>query len=170
MDLVCGTCFRGWVDARNVVAPSLGQRENQLRERARVDVELARMEKLARQRLADLTSSIQTGPLEARKALETLVAGPLQFTPVQTTEGKRYRITGELALESMFAGESEVLGGVPLASPAGQIRDLAGSSGPPDGAAKGSAGVLLCNVAELNPSFRLRRPRRTTASPPASAR
>lgn len=64
-----------------------------------LDVELARMEKAARQRLADLATSIQAGPLEARKALETLVAGPLQFTPVQTTEGKRYRITGELALE-----------------------------------------------------------------------
>jgi site-specific DNA recombinase len=84
-----------------------------------LDVELARMEKLARQRLAELATSIQTGPLEARKALETLVAGPLQFTPVQTTEGKRYRVTGELALESMFAGESGVLGGVPSASPRG---------------------------------------------------
>lgn len=92
-----------------------------------LDGELARMEKLARQRLADLATSIHAGPLEARKALETLVAGPLQFTPVQTTEGKRYRITGELALESMFASASGVLGGVPSASPTGRVQLGAGN-------------------------------------------
>jgi len=61
------------------------------------------MEKLAHERLADLASSVQAGPLEARKELETLVTGSLQFTPGQTTEGKLYPVTGELALESMSA-------------------------------------------------------------------
>ncbi|HRI70877.1 MAG TPA: recombinase family protein, partial [Polyangium sp.] len=47
-----------------------------------LDVELTRMEKLARQRLAEVATSIDKCPLDARKALETLVARPLQFTPV----------------------------------------------------------------------------------------
>jgi hypothetical protein len=45
------------------------------------------------------------------------------------------------------------------ASPAGHVRDLADSGAPPDGTAKRSAGVLLCNVSELNPAFRVRRRR-----------
>src|SRR5262249_23286297 len=33
-------------------------------------------------------------PDEARKALETLLSGPLRFTPVELPEGERYRVEG----------------------------------------------------------------------------
>ncbi|MDI1484712.1 recombinase family protein [Polyangium sp. y55x31] len=84
-----------------------------------LDLEIGRMEREARKRIEHLDAVMQRNPLEARKALETLVTGPLLFTPIETSAGKRYRIEGELALEALFVIETTSSGGVPSASPAG---------------------------------------------------
>ncbi|MGK3981380.1 hypothetical protein WMF38_57815 [Sorangium sp. So ce118] len=56
-----------------------------------LDLEVRRLEKEARQRLGDLRAMLERNPEEARKALETILGGPLRFTPIETPEGKRYR-------------------------------------------------------------------------------
>ncbi|WP_437322194.1 hypothetical protein [Sorangium sp. So ce394] len=58
-------------------------------------------------------------PEEARKALETILGGPLRFTPIETPEGKRYRIEGVVALEAVVAVEGNEARAVQAASPAG---------------------------------------------------
>ncbi|WP_437627956.1 hypothetical protein [Sorangium sp. So ce1151] len=58
-------------------------------------------------------------PEEARKALETILGGPLRFTASETPEGKRCRIEGVVALGAVVAVEgSEARAGL-AASPAG---------------------------------------------------
>jgi hypothetical protein len=65
------------------------------------------MEKEAKRRAEEFTEIMGRNPEEARKALESLLTGPLRFTPVQEPEGKRFRIEGSLALESLFLTERE---------------------------------------------------------------
>lgn len=66
---------------------------------------MRRLEKQARARLEDFRGLMGRNPAEARKALETLLHGPLRFTPVETAEGKRYRVEGEVGLEAMLVQE-----------------------------------------------------------------
>ncbi|UQA57063.1 recombinase family protein [Polyangium aurulentum] len=84
-----------------------------------LDLEVRRMEREARKRLEDLRGMLQRNPEEARKALETILGGPLRFTPVETPEGKRYRIEGVVALEAVVAVEGDQARAVQVASPAG---------------------------------------------------
>lgn len=68
--------------------------------------ELRELEQELRERFAEFDAAIMAAsPVEARRALETLLDGPLRFLPVETDEGKRYRVEGELALEPMRATE-----------------------------------------------------------------
>ncbi|WP_437948612.1 hypothetical protein WME98_49860 [Sorangium sp. So ce296] len=62
---------------------------------------------------------LERSPEEARKALETILGGPLRFTPIETPEGKRYRIEGAVALEAVVAVEGNKARAVQAASPAG---------------------------------------------------
>ncbi|WP_437994738.1 recombinase family protein [Sorangium sp. So ce185] len=84
-----------------------------------LDLEVRRLEKEARQRLGDLRAMLERNPEEARKALETILGGPLRFTPIETPEGKRYRIEGVVALEAVVAVEGNKARAVQAASPAG---------------------------------------------------
>jgi len=70
-----------------------------------LDLEVRRLEKQARSRIEDFRALMGRNPDEARKALETLLNGPLRFTPIETPEGKRYRVEGEVGLEAMLAVE-----------------------------------------------------------------
>lgn len=63
-----------------------------------LDLEVRRLEKQVRARLADLQALMERNPEEARKVLETLLNGPLRFTPVETPEGKRCRVEDEVGL------------------------------------------------------------------------
>ena len=60
------------------------------------------MEKEARRRVEAFADLMTRNPDEARSTLETLLAGPLRFGPVQELEGKRFKIEGAIALESVF--------------------------------------------------------------------
>lgn len=82
-------------------------------------LEVRRLEKEARQRLGDLRGMLERNPDEARKALETILGGPLRFTPIETPEGKRYRIEGVVALDAIVAVEGDHSRAVQGASPAG---------------------------------------------------
>ena len=70
-----------------------------------LDKEVRRMEKEARRRLDDLKNLLERNPAEARKVMETVLDGPLTFTPIRTQEGPRYEIRGPLSLVELFAIE-----------------------------------------------------------------
>jgi site-specific DNA recombinase len=84
-----------------------------------LDLAVRRLEREARHRLGDLRAMLERNPEEARKALETILGGPLRFTPIETPEGKRYRIEGVIALEAVVAVEGDRARVVQGASPAG---------------------------------------------------
>lgn len=84
-----------------------------------LDLEVRRLEKEGRRRLGDLRAMLERNPDEGRKALETILGGPLRFTPIETPEGKRYKIEGVVALETVVAVESKPTRAIQEASPAG---------------------------------------------------
>jgi hypothetical protein len=49
---------------------------------------------------------LDRNPGEARTALEALLAGPLSCAPIESPEGKRYAITGKIAVGSLFTIDS----------------------------------------------------------------
>ena len=59
-----------------------------------LDLEVRRLEKESRTRLREFQTLLTRNVAEGRKALEALLDGPLRFTPVQTKDGRRYRISG----------------------------------------------------------------------------
>jgi hypothetical protein len=67
---------------------------------------MANIDTLARERLRDLVAMMQRHPAAARNAIEAIVAGPLQFVPIATGQGKRYRIEGPMASGDMAVTES----------------------------------------------------------------
>jgi hypothetical protein len=71
-----------------------------------INLETRRLEKEARRRLTELRGLLDRNPEEARTALEALLAGPLSCAPIETPEGKRYAITGKIAVGSLFTIES----------------------------------------------------------------
>jgi site-specific DNA recombinase len=64
-----------------------------------LDLEIRRLEKEARERLRDLRSLLGRHPDRAREVLEALLTGPLVFQPIETAEGKRYRVEAEASLD-----------------------------------------------------------------------
>jgi DNA invertase Pin-like site-specific DNA recombinase/ribosomal protein L34E len=95
-----------------------------------LNLEVRRLEKEARARLVDFTGAMARNPEEARRVLETLLWGPLRFTPVETTDGKRYKIEGELGLDAMLTADRPASAGL-FASPAGFVRNCTpGKRGP----------------------------------------
>ncbi|HRI70879.1 MAG TPA: hypothetical protein PK156_41885 [Polyangium sp.] len=104
-------------DAPTMLVEMLKEREKRLGEleeklanaRASPDlsaIDIANIDKIVRERLRDLVSMMQRHPEAARKAIEALVAGPLRFVPVDTGQGKRYRIEGPMASREMAVTES----------------------------------------------------------------
>ena len=68
-----------------------------------LDLEVRRLEKDARARLANLRALAESAPDQARQALEALLAGPLSFTPIETPEGPRFRVDGSVTLERVVS-------------------------------------------------------------------
>ena len=66
---------------------------------------MRRLEREARQRLDEFTGLLGRNPVEGRRVLEALLTGPLRFSPMDTPEGKRFRIEGEMGLEGLMAVE-----------------------------------------------------------------
>jgi len=94
------------------IAGVIGEREKRLAEvRARLeviavapsvlDLEVRRLEKEARARLADFQALLGRNVAESRTTLEALLTGPLRFTPVQTKDGRRYEISGAAAIGAL---------------------------------------------------------------------
>jgi site-specific DNA recombinase len=63
-----------------------------------LDLEVRRLEKEARGRIADLQGMASRKPEEARKLLEALLVGPVTFTSITTPEGPRFEIRGKATL------------------------------------------------------------------------
>ena len=72
---------------------------------AAIDLETRRMEKEAQARLADLRGLLSRSPDQGHKVLESLIDGPLTFTPTETAEGKRYEVSGKIAVGGLFTTE-----------------------------------------------------------------
>lgn len=70
-----------------------------------LDMEVRRMEREARKRLRELKSLLRRNPNEARKLMETVLDGPLTFTPIQTKKGPRYEIRGPVAFGELLGIE-----------------------------------------------------------------
>ena len=62
-----------------------------------IDLETRRLESEARDRLVKLRELLESKPIEARKAMEALVDGPIYFKPEFVEEKRRYRVTGTIA-------------------------------------------------------------------------
>ncbi len=80
-----------------------------------LDLEARRLEQEARRRLKDFQGIVRRNPEQARKVIAAVVTAKLVWTPITTSAGRRYRITGE-ADPCGVVGE---LGSVKLASPTG---------------------------------------------------
>ena len=115
--------------ASPTVAKAIDEREKRLSEvRARLDVlrvapgvidlEVRRLEKEARGRLADLRGLLGRNPTEARAALEALLGGPLTFAPIDAPGGgRRYRIEGATVAGAMFSTGASPTGFEPVLQP-----------------------------------------------------
>ncbi len=66
-----------------------------------VDLETRRMEREARERIGALRGLMTRNPTEARKVLEAILDGPLIMTPTKTKVGRRYDITGRVAVANL---------------------------------------------------------------------
>ena len=69
-------------------------------------IDMTNIDTIARDRLRRLTTMMQRNPVEARNAIEAIVGGPLRFVPIETGQGKRYRIQGPMAAGDMAVTES----------------------------------------------------------------
>jgi uncharacterized lipoprotein YbaY len=47
--------------------------------------------------VAQLRGFLERDTAEARKVIESLLDGPMKFTPVETPEGRRYEVTARIA-------------------------------------------------------------------------
>lgn len=111
-----GAAIMSTKDAPTMLVEMLKEREKRLGEleeklahsRASPEtpaIDMLNMDKMARERLRDLVSMMQRHPEAARKAIEAIVAGPLRFVPVETGQGRRYRIEGPMATGQMAVTE-----------------------------------------------------------------
>ena len=69
-------------------------------------LEVRRLEAGARKRIADLRGLLQRNQDDARAVMESLLDGPLTFTPIQTAEGKRYKVDGRIATGALLQAPS----------------------------------------------------------------
>lgn len=76
-----------------------------------IDLECERMEREALDRLEGLRQRLGGAPVEARAVVAQLVAEPLVFTPEDTTDGRRYRITGEVDTGGLLSAPPAQNGG-----------------------------------------------------------
>ncbi|UQA57087.1 recombinase family protein [Polyangium aurulentum] len=70
-----------------------------------LDLEVRRLEREARTRLDNMRALFVATPEKARRVLQTLLARPLTFRPVDLPEGKRYRIEGQVARDWIYLTE-----------------------------------------------------------------
>jgi site-specific DNA recombinase len=81
-----------------------------------IQLEVRRMEAEAKKRIGDLRAMLDRNPEDARKVLATLFETPLNVTPIETAEGKRFWIEGAAVVGRMLATDAGCLNS---ASPAG---------------------------------------------------
>ncbi len=62
-----------------------------------ISLEVRRLEAGVRKRIADLNAFLERDTEEARNVVESLLDGPLTFTPLETDEGRRYLVQGRIA-------------------------------------------------------------------------
>ena|SRR6478736_793051 len=81
-----------------------------------IDLEVRRLEREARGRIAELRTVLERNPDEARALMRSVFDGPITCTAIQTSAGKRFQIEGSAVIGPIFAGEAGVSN---VASPRG---------------------------------------------------
>lgn len=105
----------------HAVIQAIASREKRLREleatlaleKAKPGVlsrQLDRLEAEARRRLERFRKLLNRNPEEARPVLEAMLDGPLKFVPVETPDGRRYRVEGSVRLGALFPIVSDPTG------------------------------------------------------------
>ena len=67
-----------------------------------LSLQVRRLEAEARKRIDHLRELLDGDQEEARKVLESLLDGPLTFTPIETADGRRYRVEGRVATGALL--------------------------------------------------------------------
>jgi site-specific DNA recombinase len=70
---------------------------------SRMLTEVKRLEKAAKDRLANLKTLFERNPQEARRLMEALLKGKLTFTPTKRPAGNRYLVEGKLTLGGVLS-------------------------------------------------------------------
>jgi site-specific DNA recombinase len=65
-------------------------------------LELRRLEADVRHRIDHFRELLDRDPEEARKVVEALLDGPATFTPIETADGKRYKVEGRIATGALL--------------------------------------------------------------------
>src|SRR5262249_22172929 len=81
-----------------------------------LSLECRRLERDVVARMDDLHAVLSRNPARAREALQALLVDKLVFTPIETSEGRRYEVTGRLAIGGLLRLQA---GSVLVASPGG---------------------------------------------------
>lgn len=68
--------------------------------------ETRRLEVEAKKRIAELRDLFARGPEGARRAMQSLLEGPLTFTPIDTIKGRRYRVEGRVTTGALLSASS----------------------------------------------------------------
>ncbi|MGH7281418.1 MAG: recombinase family protein, partial [Polyangiaceae bacterium] len=71
-----------------------------------IALEVRRMEVGARKRIAELRAFLDQNQDDARNVVESLLDGPLTFTPIETSEGKRYQVEGRITTGALLRASS----------------------------------------------------------------
>ena len=67
-----------------------------------LSLEVRRLESCVRKRLEQFRELLDQDPAEARKVVEALLDGLMKFTPLETPEGKRYKVEGRIATGALL--------------------------------------------------------------------
>ncbi len=78
-----------------------------------IDLELDRMESEARKRTKRFRTLLRRNPEEGRAVVEALLEGPLVAEPVETPEGRRFRLTGTAVIGPLLVETGITTGGDP---------------------------------------------------------
>jgi hypothetical protein len=65
-------------------------------------LEVRRLEAEARHRIDHFRDLLDRDREEARKVVEALLDGPATFTPIETAEGRRYKVEGRIATGALL--------------------------------------------------------------------
>jgi DNA invertase Pin-like site-specific DNA recombinase len=74
---------------------------------AAINTEVKHLEVDLRKRIDKLRAVLSAKPIEARRAVEALIEGPIEFHPMRTEQGSRYVLKGKIVAGALFSIEGD---------------------------------------------------------------